>query len=294
MINWPHICDDLESKIGFSVDAQHITTVGGGCINSAYFVGQVPHQVFFKTNHISKLDMFKAEASGLTELATTKAILTPAVFSTGNHNDTAYIALQALSLSGVGHRHQYRKFGHQLAMLHRSQASQFGAEINNTIGTTPQVNTWHKDWLTFWRNNRLEFQLALALKNNAPSTMIDDGYNLSERMGALFDQPPAPACLHGDLWQGNWGFTQTGEVAIFDPAHYYGDRETDIAMTTLFGRAHPDFYAAYHDTYPLRPNYTTRETFYNLYHILNHYNLFGGGYANQAHQMILHTLSEIR
>ena len=270
-----------------------IRCVSGGSINSAHIVGHNHSAVFVKTNQQSLLPMFEAEALGLLTIAKAGAINVPTSYCTGTSEATSFIAMQVIETSSAA-ENSYARFGEQLAMLHQYQSKQFGAQIDNTIGSTPQHNARSDNWFDFWREHRLGFQLELAKLNHAPGTLIDDAYALGDQMEDLFDAPPKAACLHGDLWQGNWTFDASGNAVIFDPAHYFGDRETDIAMTTLFGRAHPDFYEAYNNVYPLSEHYTTRQTFYNLYHILNHYNLFGGGYANQAHQMVQSLLSELR
>ena len=293
MINWQDICKQIQLASGLKLGSHHTQNVGGGCINAAYLIGDDRQQVFVKTNQKSMQQMFEAEAAGLQTMAQAKAILVPEVYCVGSSGNTAFIAMQAIRF-GHDKANSYRDFGLQLAKLHRYQKSRYGADIENTIGSTPQPNHWTENWFEFWREQRLGFQLNLAKQNRAPVTLIDDGFELAEKMQQLFDQAPAAACLHGDLWNGNWAFDPNGVPVIFDPAHYFGDRETDIAMTKLFGRAQPDFYAAYHDAYPLSDNYTTRETFYNVYHILNHYNLFGGGYAEQAHRMIQSLLSELK
>ena len=236
--------------------------------------------------------MFEAEAFGLSSMSKAKAINLPTPYCTGISGDHSFIAMTALAF-GPQTPDAYTQFGRQLAHLHHHQESLFGADLHNTIGSTPQINTRTDNWFDFWREHRLTYQLDLARQNGATIELIDAGFKLSEQMEDLFVHPPAAACLHGDLWQGNWAFNETGAAFIFDPAHYFGDRETDIAMTTLFGRAHPNFYASYHEAYPLSDDYKVRETFYNIYHILNHYNLFGGGYAAQALHMIRTVLSEL-
>lgn len=292
MIQWHEITTQIQQACGLNVNSKLVKSVGGGCISTAFLVGDQNQQVFVKTNPLSLLGMFEAEAAGLKTMAQAKAILIPEAYCTGLSGETAFIAMQAINMRSAQH-HSNREFGAQLASLHRYQKSRYGAALDNTIGATLQPNQWSDDWFKFWREQRLGFQLKLAKHNNAPIALIDDGLKLGEKMELLFDKTPKAACLHGDLWNGNWGFDKTGAPLVFDPAHYFGDRETDIAMTTLFGRAHPDFYAAYQNAYPLSDNYATRETFYNIYHILNHYNLFGGGYAAQAHDMILRLLSEL-
>ena len=293
MNDWPDILDIIQQNTGLLPDIRYVRRVSGGSINSSFVIGSDTLQIFVKINLRKHLEMFKAEAAGLSAIAQTSAISSPVVLCTGYCKKVSFIAMQAVKLQTNLPATSYRVFGQQLADLHRNYQPLFGAEFDNTIGTTLQRNALSNDWFNFWRNHRLGFQLELARKNSAPFALIEEGQRLNESFEVLFDEPPKASCLHGDLWQGNWGFNEAGEAVIFDPAHYYGDRETDIAMTKLFGRAPPDFYAAYNAAHPLRAGYAVRETFYNLYHVLNHFNLFGGSYASQAHQMILKLLSEL-
>lgn len=194
-----------------------------------------------------------------------------------------------------GGKRNGRLLGTQLAAMHRITAAKFGWQRNNTIGATPQINTWSDDWLEFWRARRLGFQLQLAAKNGASRRLLTQGERLLADCAPLFaGRVIQPSLLHGDLWGGNAGFDGCGMPVIFDPAVYYGDRETDLAMTELFGGFGADFYAAYDEAFRRDAGYPVRRTFYDLYHILNHFNLFGGGYAQQAEAMIGETLAELR
>jgi fructosamine-3-kinase len=178
-------------------------------------------------------------------------------------------------------------------MHHHTQA-RYGWQRDNTIGSTPQENSLSDDWATFWRVHRLEFQLRLAQQHGASSRLIDRGMQLAEQTADFFTTwtPPA-SILHGDLWSGNWGADAQGRPVIFDPAVYFGDHETDLAMMTLFGHPGRSFFAQYHDVFPIDDGFAVRKTLYNLYHILNHFNLFGGGYAQQAEGMIAQLLGEL-
>ena len=172
-------------------------------------------------------------------------------------------------------RGDFAALGRMLATLHRSHGDEFGWPRDNYIGATPQPNGRSASWRDFWRERRLGPQLALAKRHGYP---IDIG-----NVGDLLDgHEPAPSLLHGDLWSGNAAFLASGAPALFDPAVYYGDREADLAMTELFGGFPRQFYAAYEAAWPLAPGYERRKHLYNLYHLLNHLNLFGGGYLAQV------------
>ncbi len=159
-------------------------------------------------------------------------------------------------------------------------ASQFGWKRDNTIGSTPQRNGTSSDWVEFFRERRLRTQLDLALRNGFAGRLQERGNVLLDLMGAYFSSyRPVPSLLHGDLWGGNWGVDAAGVPLIFDPAVYYGDREADLAMTRLFGGFGNAFYTAYHSNWPLDQAAGSRRGLYNLYHVLNHANLFGGAYA---------------
>jgi fructosamine-3-kinase len=159
-------------------------------------------------------------------------------------------------------------------LAHRRPGPRFGWPRDNYIGATPQANAWCDDWAEFWRERRLRPQLE-----QARSKGFDLGKIALEDL--LIKHQPEPALLHGDLWSGNAGFTAEGPV-VFDPAVYYGDREADLAMTELFGGFPREFYDAYNEAWPLEAGYAQRKHLYNLYHLLNHLNLFGGGYLGQV------------
>jgi fructosamine-3-kinase len=179
--------------------------------------------------------------------------------------------------------------------MHRVAAARFGWHRDNTIGATPQRNDWTADWLEFFVRHRLGFQLDLAERSGHGGRWIEQGRELCEHAGAFFSGcAPQPSLLHGDLWGGNWAADASGAPVIFDPATYYGDREADLAMTHLFGGFGREFYAAYEAAWPLDHGANARRNLYNLYHVLNHLNLFGGGYRVQVERMIERLLAELR
>ena len=294
MSMWPTIAEHISAATGtpFSVSAEH--HVGGGCISSAFRIDGNGQRYFVKVNSADQLDMFAAEAEGLSELANAHAVRVPASVCWGVAEHQAFLVLENLDLGG-GNGKSAEQLGRSLAALHRYTRPQFGWHRDNTIGSTPQINTASADWLSFWRQHRLGFQLELAAHRGYGGSLQRKGEALLEVLAALFDDyHPVASCLHGDLWSGNFAVTRAGEPVIFDPAVYFGDREADLAMTELFGGFPARFYDAYNEVWPVDSGYAVRKTFYNLYHILNHLNLFGGGYGGQAERMMDQLLSELR
>ena len=236
---------------------------------------------FRKSGPASALPMFEAEADGLAELRRADAIRVPDVYAVGLDANGAYIEMERLDLKRGGER-DAAELGKALAAQHRRTADLHGWHRDNTIGRTPQDNQQTDDWVGFFREHRLLFQLNLAARNGYTGELQDRGASVAERLGDFFDgYDPVPSLLHGDLWAGNWGVA-SGEPVIFDPAVYYGDRETDIAMTQLFGGFDDAFYREYEHAWPIESGSAERIELYKLYHVLNHLNLFGKGYLGQA------------
>jgi protein-ribulosamine 3-kinase len=288
---WQHIADRISAHTGQPFAPHAPTGLGGGCINSAFKLSDGTRTWFVKTNDAARLDMFEAEAAGLDALAAGEAIRVPRALCTGTSEGLSFIVMEHLAL-GHGRDNGWIRAGRQLAALHRNSATEFGWIRSNTIGATPQPNGWREDWVAFWREQRLGFQLELAASNGYGGRLQSLGEQLLDRFPALIDHAPEPSLLHGDLWGGNLGFTPLGEPVIYDPATYYGDREAELAMTELFGGFSADFYAAYREAWPMDAGYRIRRELYNLYHVLNHLNLFGGGYGSQAQAMMQRLLAE--
>jgi fructosamine-3-kinase len=270
-----------------------IEECAGGCINRAARVdGRDGRRFFVKFNDAARRFMFEAEADGLRALAATGAVRVPAPVCVGDAGDQAFLVLEYLAL---GHNAgPPAELGRQLAALHRTIGRDYGWERDNTIGATAQRNDWCGDWATFYREQRLRFQLELAATNGG-ARLQRLGAQVLTRMAQLFtDYRPAASLLHGDLWCGNAATSADGAAVLFDPAVYFGDREADLAMTELFGGFPAGFYQRYRDAWPVDPGYAVRKTLYNLYHVLNHFNLFGGAYAGQAERMMQELLSELR
>jgi fructosamine-3-kinase len=277
---------------GLPFTVQETRTLHGGDISAAFMLGDGTRTFFVKTQPATGLDLFEAEAAGLAELAAANAVRVPQVICFGVTAGMAYLVLEPLLLQPHGDAAQ---LGRQLAQQHRVSAARFGGPRDNWIGATPQPNAWMDDWVEFWRARRLGFQLKLAAQNGYGGALQRDGEALMTRLDDFFvAYRPIPSLLHGDLWGGNHGFLAEGTPVIFDPAVYHGDRECDLAMSELFGGFAPGFYAAYREAWPLDAGYAVRRTLYNLYHILNHANMFGGGYPAQAQRMLGQLLAELR
>jgi len=292
--DWSAIAEAVSATTGQRCTLSRPRGIGGGCINSAYAIEAGDRTLFVKLNRPHQLAMFEAEFAGLAELAAAQAVRVPQPVCAGTTRLHAFLVLEFLELGGSTRHGSGTRLGEQLAALHRATSDTFGWQRDNTIGSTPQVNTPTTDWIAFWRDHRLGYQLRLASTNGAGTRLIDRGWALQEALPRLFaSYSPPPSLLHGDLWGGNWATTADGEPVLFDPAVYYGDREADLAMTELFGGFGADFYAAYRASWPLDPGYRVRKRLYNLYHVLNHFNLFGGGYRGQAEALIEDLLSEI-
>jgi fructosamine-3-kinase len=291
--NWQQISAQIEQVTDQAFSIQSVQAVAGGCINAAYILQSDSISYFVKLNQLHLLPMFKAEFVGLQELAQTKTVKVPQPILYGSTKSHAFIVLEKLSLLTTQNKSQ-QAMGRQLAHLHQIKYDRFGWSMGNTIGSTQQINTLSNDWLSFWAENRLGSQLSLAKGNGYGGKLIQSAEKLTKSLADFFkDYHPHPSLLHGDLWSGNAAATDLGEAVIYDPACYYGDRETDIAMTELFGGFSTHFYSAYNEVYPLHKDYPIRKTLYNVYHILNHLNLFGSSYQQQAQQMIDSLLSEI-
>ena len=285
---WNHIAAQISQVTGKQFASSDRRSVGGGCINQGYALSDSDRTYFVKLNQASELAMFEAEAASLRQLQRTGTIRVPTPICYGVVGESAYLVLEWLQL-GRGTSAAWEAMGQQLAVLHQTkQVETFGWERHNTIGSTPQINTWTADWAEFWVKHRLGYQFQLAQRRGGHFPKQDQ--LLTSIPDLLAGHTPQPSLVHGDLWSGNAAVTQTGQPVIFDPATYVGDREVDLAMTELFGGFPAAFYHGYNQVFPLDEGYQQRKPLYNLYHVLNHFNLFGGSYESQANRMIMQLL----
>ena len=293
-MNWQTISEQIELTTGHPFKYKSAHALSGGDINSAFRLQGEDKSYFVKLNRADLVTMFEAEFAGLQDIARTQTVRVPVPVVCGKTAGHSFLVLEYLEF-GCSNKASDRLLGRQLALMHQQKQPCFGWHRDNTIGSTLQLNSQSDDWLTFWREQRLMFQLKLASNKGYGGILQANGERLCCDMAALFDNyMPKPSLLHGDLWAGNAAVDKQGNPVIFDPACYYGDREADLAMTELFGGFSQDFYVAYQAVWPLDHGYGVRKPFYNLYHILNHLNLFGGGYLRQAESMMAMLLSEIR
>ncbi|MCP1728168.1 fructosamine-3-kinase [Natronospira proteinivora] len=267
--------------------------ISGGNINQAWRI-QLPdgEQLFLKLNHARHAAMFEGEAEGLMALGETGAVRVPWPLGQGLSGDRAWLLCEHLPLQSAGENADAR-LGECLAQLHSHTADAYGWHRDNHIGLTLQRNRWTTDWITFFRDQRLGPQLDQLSRKEGLNAMVEKGRALMESLpGLLPDCHPAPSLLHGDLWFGNRACSPDGEAVLFDPASHFGDSDCDLAMTELFGGFSSRFYQAYRHHHPRKEDYPLRRDLYQLYHTLNHANLFGGIYAAQATRLIEGLLSE--
>jgi fructosamine-3-kinase len=248
--------------------------------------------VFRKTAPAAELCRFEAEAAGLAALRATGSVRVPVVIAVGITNGLARIDLEHLDLAGLD-RSSGATLGRQLAELHRHAGDRFGWQGDNWIGDTPQQNGWQPEWPLFFRPQSVATAAAQGRRQRHGAQAGRTG-QLAGRTGAFL----WTTIRHHRCYMATCGAATPPRCpmarVIFDPAAYYGDREADLAMSELFGGFPESFYAAYRLAWPLDAGYETRKTLYNLYHVLNHYNLFGAGYLNQVRRMIDRLAAELR
>lgn len=283
--------DSLSSAIadlyGATVRLTEKTPVSGGDINEAYALRLSDGtKLFLKANRPENLDFFRAETEGLEAISSTGTITTPGILGLGRDSDCAFLLLELVESKGRKEGF-FERFGQRLALMHQAdtdpfvQGGRYGFSHDNYIGAGPQKNEPRDAWITFFRDCRLvpQFVRAESYFSGSDHTRME---RLLERLPELLLEPERPSLLHGDLWGGNYMVGSDGEAWLIDPAAYVGCHEADLAMTELFGGFPQAFYTSYTQTLPLQPGYADRRDLYNLYHLLNHLNLFGAGYLSSV------------
>lgn len=290
----PELAVALGAAAGIDFTRAKALAIAGGCINRSFELRCGDRTYFLKLNGANSLPTFVAEADGLRALAAPGAFRVPEPLAVGATETDAFLLLEHLELRPLAGSEDGRRFAQALVQLHADAGEWFGWARDNFIGANPQENEPEAGWARFFVNRRLLPQLKMARAKGYAGPLGRDADFVMERVPAMFlDYRPRPSLLHGDLWSGNAGIDEKGRPAVFDPAVYRGDREADLAMTELFGGFPAAFYAEYRRSWPLAEGYEMRKTLYNLYHMLNHLNLFGRSYLGQVERMIRSLASEL-
>ncbi|MEZ4829474.1 MAG: fructosamine kinase family protein [Bacteroidia bacterium] len=273
----------IATQLGISIVSAQ--AVSGGCIHNAREIKTRDRSYFLKFNHIGQLSNFQAEVSGLTRLKNTEEVVVPEVIGTGEAESYAWLVLGFVRQESRAPRY-WEKLGWQLAALHRHTDAEFGLDENNFIGALPQQNGRHSQWLDFFREERIRPMLKMAVDRRELGRSTAGYFELLfTRIENFFPAEP-PALLHGDLWGGNILTGENGLPVLIDPAVYYGHREAELAFMTLFDSIPQQFYEAYDEVYPLTPGFRDRFDILNLYPLLVHVNLFGGGYTSAVERIL--------
>ncbi|MEX2354242.1 MAG: fructosamine kinase family protein [Gammaproteobacteria bacterium] len=281
------ILDSVETAIaeatGMAAKVTERRSLSGGSINNSEIISLQDGREYFLKSYSNQAQfpgMFEAEFKCLGLLAQTRTIIVPAPVTCSSN----FIVLEVFQEADRQHD-WYEKIGRQLAQLHLStQGNRFGFEMDNYLGLSRQPNSWTDDWLSFWRDQRLGWQLELyARKSEAGDRLLELGDRLIVRLQDLIGDIKEPSVLlHGDLWSGNSSANPAGEPVIYDPASYYGHREAEFGMMRMFGGYGPRCEAAYNEIWPFEDGADDRITLYRLYHELNHLNLFGKSYYQRC------------
>ena len=277
----------LSEKLGQNVTIQSFDSVGGGCINHASKIKTNAGTFFLKWNTNCAADIFIREAESLNELnkAADGQLIIPKVYAAKEVSETPGFLVQEYLVPSYSVSGDDEKLGRGLAVIHKYSYPEFGFFHDNYCGATLQNNEWKNNWPAFFKENRLRFLLNL-IQNERPLPVSEMKIydSLLQKIQELIPSESKPVLIHGDLWSGNFMNTEKGP-ALIDPASYYADREMEFSIITMFGGFSQKFFDAYHSENPLPAHWKERNRLYQLYHILNHYYLFGGGYQSQAMQI---------
>lgn len=276
----------LKESLGNETKITEIQPTSGGCINNSVRLVTNQGSYFLKWNDTIPDDMFQKEMKGLQLLRDTHEIQIPEVIAHGKLVDRNYILLEYIDAAPKALDY-WSHFGRALASLHKNHRSdRYGLDHHNYIGKLPQPNTRNLNWVDFFIDQRLEFQLTLALRNQLVDSSFAKRYRAFYKLLPTLLPAEPPSLLHGDLWSGNVMPGMDGKVCLIDPAVYYGHREIELAFTQMFGGFGPDFYDAYNEVYPLEPGYDKRVAIYNIYPSMVHVNLFGISYLSGVNRVL--------
>jgi protein-ribulosamine 3-kinase len=273
------VCSQIENK---PVKLRAYETIYGGDINQAYRLAMTERDYFIKINRAEYADMFDKEAKSLNLLQQAEAFIIPKVFKTDVFENQAFLLMEYIT--PLENTENPKNFAENLAKMHHRTNDTFGLDFDNYIGTLTQQNNPQTNWVDFYVNQRLKAQINLS-NNKLPVDILKKFDKLFDKLPQLLPQDP-PALLHGDLWNGNAFYDLQGQAVLVDPAVYYGHREVDLAMMSLFGGFSREIYDIYNHLFPLEPDWQNRLKIYQLYPLLVHFNLFGDTYLSPINQIL--------
>ena len=294
MNQYDSLNNGIVSMYGSSVSIVRRTPVGGGDINDSSLLELSDgKKLFMKANSLKNAAFFEAEQHGIEAIESTGAIKVPKLLFRGADKEQGFSFLVMECINGGSRVSDFwEEFGHSLAGMHLADTGgfvndgKFGFYEDNFIGASPQINSGRDTWIDFFRECRLEVQFEWAVRYFDGDTKKQI-LKFLDKLPEYLIEPEKPSLLHGDLWSGNYMVGDDGKAWLIDPAVYVGHAEADLAMTELFGRFPDRFYEAYSEVNPIAPGYRERRDIYNLYHLLNHLNLFGPAYLSGVVSTVL-------
>lgn len=282
-----HFFRHVLKQIGIHSTIHRIDPVTGGTMSDAYKLETDRQTYFVKTKENVHHDFFQKEMLNLVLLRKTQTIALPEPYGEWYDPQTKQGVLIMEWVEGVKTETTEQKLGQQLAHLHLSFGSNFGLHEDNYIGTLPQLNGWSNDWISFYRDRRIDIQVAIGKKRGViQGKRLRKLEKLMDRLDTWLDHHPKPSPLHGDLWYGNWIPGPNGNPYLVDPATFYGDHELEIAFTECFGGFSQVFYDAYQEVFPVSSTYPDRKPLYMLLFLLIHLNLFGERYGPRVDEIL--------
>ena len=276
----------LEKSLGRSAKVRSTSFKSGGCINNALKLDTSEGVFFLKWQSGIPEDMFQKETEGLKLLGDTNALKVPTVHSFGKLEGKHYLLMEHIESAPPKSKY-WQDFGSSLAEMHKNNSNpSYGLDHNNYIGKLPQVNDFKEDWIDFFIQLRLEYQLKLAVQNSLVDSSFVNRYRKFYELLPTLLPIDQPALLHGDMWSGNVMVDSEGYVCLIDPAVYYGHREIELAFTQMFGGFDHEFYSSYQEAYPLESGFDERVAIYNIYPHMVHVNLFGTSYLGGVESVL--------
>lgn len=276
----------LEAALGIPSTVR-IDTLGPSVLGKSYCVFNDQQRLFVKQAPRKQIRTLEMERKGLQAIAQTATLRVPEIIGYGESGQHAFLALEFIELQAHSPK-SLAQMGSQLARMHLTRTPwSYGFEADNSLGASPQPNAWSKDWVAFFKQRRLGFQIARIEEKYGDSELCQAAWELTGRIERFFDEVELrPSLLHGDLWRGNSARLSDHSPVVYDPACYFGHHEAELSIMQMFGGYGPEFYTAYHALIPKQAGFDKRQLLYQLYHYLNHYFLFGISYRQPCDEII--------